>query len=63
MDSTLIGMKKIGSIFFPTKWYNNIFGNIFQFFFFSEQTSLEILLDANIPVLCESINVSTAGMM
>ncbi|XP_011052788.1 PREDICTED: uncharacterized protein LOC105145116 isoform X3 [Acromyrmex echinatior] len=26
-----------------------------------EQTPLEILLDANIPVLCESINVSTAG--
>ncbi|XP_011052790.1 PREDICTED: longitudinals lacking protein, isoform G isoform X5 [Acromyrmex echinatior] len=26
-----------------------------------KQTPLEILLDANIPVLCESINVSTAG--
>ncbi|XP_018363299.1 PREDICTED: uncharacterized protein LOC108761337 isoform X2 [Trachymyrmex cornetzi] len=26
-----------------------------------EQTPLEILLDANIPVLCESINVSTEG--
>ncbi|KYN32070.1 Longitudinals lacking protein, isoforms N/O/W/X/Y [Trachymyrmex septentrionalis] len=38
-----------------------IFIHEYSPFFFSEQTPLEILLDANIPVLCESINVSTAG--